>query len=167
MGSTSRVFRRRWTFSDWNRELLATSDSFYASATGIVPGCANVESTAKRASTAKGESPLSDLRLKLYERALARDPRNHFLLLDLAREYGRHRRVAEADQVLRRLVELYPASALIRSQAATSYAAIGLTQRAIEHYRCSLRMDPTQPDAAEIREKLAGLIFPLLQPAAG
>jgi tetratricopeptide (TPR) repeat protein len=107
------------------------------------------------------------LRLKLYERALSRDPRNHFLLLDLAREYGRHRRIAEADQMLRRLVEHYPASAQVRSQAATAYAAVGLTQRAIEHYRGSLRLDPAQPDAAEIRRELARLTSSSCVVAAG
>lgn len=113
----------------------------------------------------KGELPLSDLRLKLYERALRSDPRNHFLLLDLAREYGRHSRLAEADQILRRLLELYPQSALIRTQAAEAYATIGLTHSAIEHFRSSLRLDPDQPEANTIRHELARLTVGLHNPA--
>lgn len=125
--------------------MLTSTDSFAVTSPSVAPVLP------------KGEPPLSDLRLKLYERALSRDPRNHFLLLDLAREYGRHRRLAEADQILRRLLELYPASARIRVQAATTYATIGLTPRAIEQYRSSLRMDPDQPEAPAIRQAIARL----------
>jgi tetratricopeptide (TPR) repeat protein len=132
--------------------LLIASDPYYASPPALA------------ALRTKGELPLSDLRLKLYERARCRDPRNHFLLLDLAQEYGRHRRLAEADQMLRRLLELYPTSALIRSQAAAAYAAVGLTQRAIEHYRCSLRMAPDQPAAAAVRQELTRITAGLRQP---
>lgn len=134
-------------------DLLSPTDSFRVTPRRVTPALT------------KGEPPLSDLRLKLYERALRNDPRNHFLLLDLAREYGRHRRLADADQILRQLLELYPTSALIRSQAAAAYATIGLTQRAIEHYRSSLRMDPDQPDADPIRHELSRLTAGLRNPA--
>lgn len=125
--------------------MLAAPDSFRAAVSNAAPALT------------KGEPPLSDLRLKLYERALARDPRNHFLLLDLAREYGRHLRIVDAQRMLERLLELYPTSALIRTQAAAAYAAVGLPLRAIEQFRCSLRIDPHQPDAPTIRKIITRL----------
>jgi tetratricopeptide (TPR) repeat protein len=134
---------------------LASIDSFRVTPPNVAPALA------------KGEPQLSDLQLKLYERALARDPRNHFLLLDLAREYGRHRRVIDAECTLRRLVELYPESAQICAQAAAAFVDVGLPLQAIEQFRRSLEIAPDQPDAAAINGHLARLTAALCNPAAG
>jgi tetratricopeptide (TPR) repeat protein len=104
-----------------------------------------------------GEWPPSDARIRLYERALRRDPLNHLLLIDLAGEYGRHRRLVDADGMLQRVIELYPQSARVRAQVAASYTKIGLPRQAIEQYRQSLELDPLQPSAAVIMNELAKL----------
>jgi len=113
--------------------------------------------TAPAPALPKGEWPLSDHRLELYERALGNDPRNHFLLLDLAREYGRHRRLADADRTLSRLLELYPTSANIRLRVAEACESIGLTEQALNHYRSVLTLDPSHPAAATIKAHLVRL----------
>jgi Tfp pilus assembly protein PilF len=87
-------------------------------------------------------------RMKLYERALDRDPINHLLLLDLAREYGRHGRLTEARCMLRRVVRLYPESARIRSMVAAVYGQVGLLQLAREQYEAALLIDPDQLHSA-------------------
>jgi len=103
------------------------------------------------------EWPPSDARIKLYERALGRDPRNHFLLLDLAAEYARHRRTRDVRRTLEQVVELFPASVMIHSRVAAAYAAAGLPQPAIHHYRRSLEIDPQQGGADAIMNEIGRL----------
>jgi len=96
--------------------------------------------------------------MRLYELALRRDPSNHFLLIDLAREYGLHEQLLDADQTLLRVIELYPRSAKVRSMVAASYAMVGLPQQAIQHYRLALELDPLHPESTAIRAELASLV---------
>jgi tetratricopeptide (TPR) repeat protein len=98
--------------------------------------------------------------MRLYELALRRDPDNHFLLIDLAREYGLHNQLHNADQKLSRVIELYPHSAKVRSMVAASYAMIGLPQQAIEHYRLALELEPLHPESTAIRTELELLAAP-------
>jgi len=103
------------------------------------------------------EAPIDEpclARMHLYERAQRRDPNNHFLLLDLAREYGLHRRLIQAHQTLRQILRLYPQSARVRSMVADAYLQIGLPQQAREQYQQALRLDPDHPEAARIRAEL-------------
>jgi tetratricopeptide (TPR) repeat protein len=134
--------------------VLAPTDFVAAPTTSVPPALA------------KGEWPLSDRRLQLYERALRSDPHNHFLLLDLAREYGRHRRLADADRTLERLLELYPASANIRLQAAEACESIGLPEQALDHYDRALALDPTHPAVAKIKAHISRLTNKLGSSAA-
>lgn len=96
--------------------------------------------------------------MRLYELALRRDPNNHLLLIDLAREYGLHEQLLDADQTLLRVIELYPRSAKVRSMVAASYAMVGLPQQAIQHYRLALELDPLHPESAAIRAELTALV---------
>jgi len=100
---------------------------------------------------------VGDPRIRLYERALCRDPRNHFLLIDLAREYARHQRLFDADKMLLRILELYPRNAKIRSMVAATYAMAGCPQQAIQHYRTVLDLDPQHPESAAILAELSSL----------
>jgi len=79
------------------------------------------------------------------------------LLIDLAREYGLHGRLLNADQTLLRVIELYPQSAKVRTMVAASFAMVGLPQQAIQHYRLALELDPLHPESMAIRAELASL----------
>lgn len=103
------------------------------------------------------EWPTSDSRIKLYERALGRDSRNHLLLLDLADEYARHRRTGDVCRTLERVARLFPTSAMIHLRVATVYAAAKLPQFAIDHYRRSLEIDPHQAGADDILKEIVRL----------
>jgi Flp pilus assembly protein TadD len=100
---------------------------------------------------------VDDSLIKLYEQARRRDPHNHFLLIDLAREYGVHLRLFDADRVLLRVLELYPRNARIRSMVAATYAMVGCPLQAIAHYRLALDLDPQHPESAAIRARLSSL----------
>jgi tetratricopeptide (TPR) repeat protein len=95
--------------------------------------------------------------IALYEQALRRDPKNHFLLIDLARAYGLRYRLADAEMILDRVLRLYPRSAKVRSMAAATYAMIQRPASAIEHYRRALELDPQHPESAIILTELARL----------
>jgi tetratricopeptide (TPR) repeat protein len=112
------------------------------------------------------EWPPSDAKIKLYERALDRDPRNHFLLLDLAGEYGQHRRELDVRRTLERVAELFPASAMMHARVASAYAKAHLPQQAIEHYRRSLEIDPQQAAAGDIMLEISSLYERGLRPVS-
>ncbi len=95
--------------------------------------------------------------ISLYEQALCRDPKNHLLLIDLARAYGLRYRLPEAEQMLDRALRLYPRSAKVRSMVAATYAMISRPAQAIEHYRRALELDPQHPESAAILAELATL----------
>lgn len=103
------------------------------------------------------EWPPSDARIKLYERALGRDSRNHLLLLDLAAEYARHGRSGDVRRTLEQVTSLFPTSAMIQMRVATMYTAANLPQLAIDHYRRSLEINPHQAGADDIMNELARL----------
>jgi tetratricopeptide (TPR) repeat protein len=95
--------------------------------------------------------------IALYEQALRRDPKNHFLLIDLARAYGLRYRLDEAETMLDRVLRLYPRSAKVRSMAAATFAMIQRPAKAIEHYRHALELDHQHPESAAIHTELARL----------
>jgi hypothetical protein len=104
-----------------------------------------------------GEWPPSDVRIKLYERALSRDSTNHLLLLDLASEYARHRRTGDVCRMLERAAGLFPSSAMVQLRVAEGYAAANLPQLAIDYYRRSMEINPHQAGADDIMNELARL----------
>jgi Tfp pilus assembly protein PilF len=95
--------------------------------------------------------------ISLYEQALRRDPKNHLLLIDLARAYGLRYRLPEAEQMLDRALRLYPKSGKVRSMVAASFVMIGRPAQAIEHYRRALELDPQHPESASIYAELTTL----------
>lgn len=103
------------------------------------------------------EWPPSDARIKLYERALSRDSNNHLLLLDLASEYARHRRIEDVCRTLEQVAGLFPTSAMVQLRVAATYAAANLPQLAVNHYRRSLEINPHQSGADDIMNELARL----------
>jgi tetratricopeptide (TPR) repeat protein len=104
-----------------------------------------------------GQDQPCEARIRLYEQALGRDPRNHLLLIDLAREYGLHQRFLDADEMLLRVLELYPRSGKVRSQVAAAYLRIGLPQQAREQFQMALVLDPLHSEATAIRVQLSSL----------
>lgn len=95
--------------------------------------------------------------IALYERALARDPENHLLILDLARAYADAGRNADAENMLERVLALHPKSALVRAKVAPLYARLGCPRQALHHYRKVLEFDPLFRGESEIRDAIAAL----------
>jgi Tfp pilus assembly protein PilF len=95
--------------------------------------------------------------ISLYEQALRRDPKNHLLLIDLARAYGLRYRLEEAEQLLERVLRLFPRSARVRSMVASSFSMIHRPGQAIDHYRRALELDPQHPESAAIFAELSTL----------
>lgn len=95
--------------------------------------------------------------IALYERALDRDSENHLLILDLARAYAVARRSADAQVMLRRVLTLYPASALVRAKAAQIYARLRCPQEALDHYHKAVELNPRLGDESEVRAAIAAL----------
>jgi tetratricopeptide (TPR) repeat protein len=95
--------------------------------------------------------------IALYEQALRRDPKNHLLLVDLARAYGLRYRFEEAEQMLDRVVRLYPRNAKVRSMVARSYSMISRPAQAIEHYERALELNPQHADVASDLVELSAL----------
>jgi tetratricopeptide (TPR) repeat protein len=114
------------------------------------------ESLARSARDAWGRNQYEQT-IALYEQALRRDPKNHLLLIDLARAYGLRYRLEEAAQVLDRVVRLYPRNAKVRSMVARSYSMISRPAQAIEHFEKAQQLNPQHADAATDLIELAAL----------
>jgi tetratricopeptide (TPR) repeat protein len=97
----------------------------------------------------------SDHTISLYERALVRDPSNHLLLFDLAGAYALRGRISDSEQILIRVLNLYPRSAIVRSKAGKLYRRINRPMQAIHHFRRALELNPQHPDSAAIRADLS------------
>jgi tetratricopeptide (TPR) repeat protein len=74
--------------------------------------------------------------IEYYERALARDPHNAVLLIDVARAYAYRFRFADAEKLLDLAQSLYPKNAGLQRMMGESYMMIQQFDRAIE---CMLR----------------------------
>jgi tetratricopeptide (TPR) repeat protein len=90
-----------------------------------------------------------------YERALARDPHNAVLLVDVARAYALRFRYADAEKLVNLAQSLYPNDAHLQQMLGRSYVQIQQFDRAIACYRRSLDLAPTSPERPQTLLELA------------
>ena len=88
--------------------------------------------------------------IALYVRALGHDPANQFLLFDLARAYAGRGQRDLAQQMLQRVLDLYPGSATVQFKAAQLYRRIDCPICAIKCYRRALELEPQHAQSTEI-----------------
>ena len=77
-----------------------------------------------------------------YERALARNPQNAILLVDVARAYALRYRYEDAEKLVDQACVLYPDNARLQCLLGESYVQIQQFDRAIACYRRSLELAP-------------------------
>jgi tetratricopeptide (TPR) repeat protein len=80
--------------------------------------------------------------IRLYERALERDPTNAVLLVDVARAYALRFRYADAEKLTDRARNLHPNNAELQRMLGRSYVQLQQFDRAIECYREALELEP-------------------------
>jgi tetratricopeptide (TPR) repeat protein len=90
-----------------------------------------------------------------YERALARNPLNPVLLVDVARAYALRYRFADAEKLVDKARTLYPDDARLQAMLGESYTLIQQFDRAIICYRRSLELEPDSPKRPQILLELA------------
>ncbi len=90
-----------------------------------------------------------------YERALARDPRNPVLLVDVARAYALRFRYADAEKLVNLAESLYPDNAQLQQMLGRSYVMLQRFDSAIVCYRRFLELAPTSPDRPTVLIELA------------
>ncbi|HEX3598753.1 MAG TPA: sulfotransferase [Lacipirellulaceae bacterium] len=90
-----------------------------------------------------------------YERALARNPLNAVLLVDVARAYALRYRFADAERLVDKARTLYPDDAQLQAMLGESYTQIQQFDRAIVCYRRSLELEPASPKRPQILLELA------------
>ena len=90
-----------------------------------------------------------------YERALARNPNNAVLLVDVARAYGLRFRYAEAEKLVDRARALYPDDAHLQRMLGRSYVHLQQFDRAIACYHKALELEPAAPERAHTMQELA------------
>jgi tetratricopeptide (TPR) repeat protein len=90
-----------------------------------------------------------------YERALARDPLNPVLLVDVARAHALRYRFASAEKLVNQACTLYPNDAQLQAMLGESYAQIEHFDRAIACYERALELAPTTPKRPQILLELA------------
>jgi tetratricopeptide (TPR) repeat protein len=90
-----------------------------------------------------------------YERALARDPHNPVLLVDVARAYSLRFRFADAEKLINLAEALYPENAQLQNMLGRSYVMVQRFDRAITCYRRFLQLAPTSPDRTAVLVELA------------
>jgi tetratricopeptide (TPR) repeat protein len=81
-----------------------------------------------------------------YERALARDPHNAVLLVDVSRAYALRYRYADAEKLIGLAESLYPDDAPLQQMLGHSYVMLQQFDRAIACFRRFLALAPTSPD---------------------
>lgn len=100
-----------------------------------------------------------------YERALARDPHNPVLLVDLARAYALRYRFADAEKLVDLANSLHPDDARLQQMLGHSYVKIQQFDRATRCFERSLELAPDAADRgdtllelAKIHERLHDLV---------
>jgi tetratricopeptide (TPR) repeat protein len=90
-----------------------------------------------------------------YERALARDPQNPVLLVDVARAYALRFRYADSQKLVDLAQSLYPDDAHLQQMLGRSYVQIQQFDRAIACYRRALELEPASPERPQTLLELA------------
>jgi tetratricopeptide (TPR) repeat protein len=90
-----------------------------------------------------------------YERALARDPQNPVLLVDVARAYALRFRYADAQKLVDLAQRLHPNDAHLQQMLGRSYVRIQQFDRAIACYRRALELEPASPERPQTLLELA------------
>jgi tetratricopeptide (TPR) repeat protein len=90
-----------------------------------------------------------------YERALARDPQNAVLLVDVARAYALRFRYADAEKLVGLAQSLYPDDPHLQQMLGRSYVRIQQFDRAIACYRRALELAPKSPERPQTLLELA------------
>ncbi len=90
-----------------------------------------------------------------YERALARNPLNPVLLVDVARAYALRYRFADAEKLVDKARTLYPDDPRLQAMLGESYTQIQQFDRAIICFRRSLELEPDSPKRPQILLELA------------
>jgi tetratricopeptide (TPR) repeat protein len=90
-----------------------------------------------------------------YERALARDPHNPVLLVDVARAYALRFRYADAERLVNLAESLYPDDAHLQRMLGRSYVKLQQFDRAISCYVRALELEPSSPERPQTLVELA------------
>src|SRR5688572_4248528 len=98
-----------------------------------------------------------------YERALAADPQNPVLLVDVARAYALRYRYSDAEKLIERVQALHHGDAHLQEMLGRSYVQIQQFDRAIACYRRALELGPTSPNRPQTLLELAKMLERLHQ----
>jgi tetratricopeptide (TPR) repeat protein len=90
-----------------------------------------------------------------YERALARDPNNAVLLVDVARAYGLRFRFADAGKLVDRACALHPNDAHLQLMLGRSYVMLKQFDRGIDCYLRALDLNPESAEKPQVLLELA------------
>jgi tetratricopeptide (TPR) repeat protein len=96
-----------------------------------------------------------DEAIRLYESALARNPHNPVLLVDVARAYALRYRAADAERLIELAERLYPADAHLQQMLGRSYVQLQQFDRAIACFERALSLAPESPELPQILLELA------------
>lgn len=96
-----------------------------------------------------------DEAIRLYESALARNPHNPVLLVDVARAYALRYRAADAERLIELAERLYPADAHLQQMLGRSYVQLQQFDRAIACFERALTLAPESPEQPQILLELA------------
>lgn len=96
-----------------------------------------------------------DEAIRLYESALARDPQNPVLLVDVARAYALRYRAADAEKLVELAERLYPGDAHLQLMLGRSYVMLQHYDRAIACFERALQLAPESPERPQTLIELA------------